>query len=254
MDLAQVIEGGAGEPALAFSIDGGGGAGPILARPGFDFDEGEAIVVAHDEIDFAVWGAEIGGEEFESGLFQKSAGGLFAEFAAAEMFRGWGPVKEARSLDQSGMGEQLGLRGFERGKAASVDGAGTEALEGLEMFRGAIALVRGETVGRIEFVELEHQTVAGDFGDDACGGDRVTEGVALDHCCLGAVEPRRAGRPSRRMCCGGGIQGVEARRMASWVARRMLMASMVGRRGCDLPGSSGFAVKAAKKHSRVRRG
>lgn len=32
----------------------------------FDFDEDEAIVVAADEVDFAVATAEVGGEEVES--------------------------------------------------------------------------------------------------------------------------------------------------------------------------------------------
>jgi hypothetical protein len=54
------------------------------------------------------------------------------------------------------MGEQLGLSEFEWGKAASVNGAGAEALEGLEMFRGAIALMEGEAIAWVSLFELEH--------------------------------------------------------------------------------------------------
>jgi hypothetical protein len=107
------------------------------------------------------------------------------------------------------MGEQLDLLGFEGGKAAPMDGRGTEALEGIEMFRGGVTLVQGESVARIKLVELDHQTVAGDFGEDARGGDRGTEGVALDHCGLGAVEQRR-GESVEEDMLRRGIQSVKS--------------------------------------------
>jgi hypothetical protein len=106
------------------------------------------------------------------------------------------------------MGEQLRLGGFERGKASSVDGAGAEAVDGLEMFRGAIALVEGESITRVHLFELEHQTVAGDLGDDARGGDRVTERVALDHGRLGTGEPWDREAVDQDVLSGGN-QGVE---------------------------------------------
>lgn len=106
------------------------------------------------------------------------------------------------------MGEQLDLLGFEGGEAAPMNGRGAEALEGIEMFRGGVTLVQGEPVARIKLVELDHQTVAGDFGEDTRGGDRGTEGVALDHRRLGAVEQRRWESVEEDVL-GGWNQGVE---------------------------------------------
>ena len=96
LDSAQVIERGAGESSLTFAIDGFRRSCPVLVRTGFDFDEGEAIMVADDQIDFAVAGAKVGGEEFQSVLFEVGAGGLFTELAAAEMDRSGFPVKECQ--------------------------------------------------------------------------------------------------------------------------------------------------------------
>ena len=106
------------------------------------------------------------------------------------------------------MGEQLRLDEFERGKASSMNGAGAEAVEGLEMFRGAIALMEGESITRVHLFKLEHQTVTGDLGDDARGGDRVTEGIALDHGRLGTGEPWDREAVDQDVL-GGGNQGVE---------------------------------------------
>ncbi len=47
----------------------------------------QAVLVAHDQIDFPTLGAEIGSEEFEALALELSFGGALAEFAVAEMQR-----------------------------------------------------------------------------------------------------------------------------------------------------------------------
>ena len=48
------------------------------------------------------------------------------------------------------------------------------------MFAHTITFVAGEAILRILRVEFDHEAVAGDFGDDAGGGDGNAKGVAAD--------------------------------------------------------------------------
>ncbi len=48
------------------------------------------------------------------------------------------------------------------------------------MFGGSVALVLGESVLRVPAVELTHQAIAVDLGDDRSGGDRQAERIAVE--------------------------------------------------------------------------
>ena len=52
--------------------------------------------------------------------------------------------------------------------------------EGFKVLAHSIAFVPGEAILRILRVEFDHDAVAGDFGDDAGGGDGDAERVAAD--------------------------------------------------------------------------
>jgi hypothetical protein len=88
LNLAEVIQRGAGEPALALEIDRGCGPGPLLVGAGFDFDKGEAIVIEDDQVDFAMRRSEVGGEEAQALALEVSARLALTELTAAEVF--WG--------------------------------------------------------------------------------------------------------------------------------------------------------------------
>ena len=48
------------------------------------------------------------------------------------------------------------------------------------MFADSITFVAGKAILRVGGVEVHHESVAGDFGDDAGGGDAQAQGVAGD--------------------------------------------------------------------------
>ncbi len=48
------------------------------------------------------------------------------------------------------------------------------------MRSGAVAFVFCESVGGIFFIECQHEPVAGDFGNHACGCNAETEAIAAD--------------------------------------------------------------------------
>lgn len=50
------------------------------------------------------------------------------------------------------------------------------------MFAHTIAFVAGEAILRILCIQLAHQTISGDFGNDACRGDAQAQPVAADQC------------------------------------------------------------------------
>jgi len=74
------------------------------------------------------------------------------------------------------------------GEAAAVGGAGAVPVEGFEVGAGAVAFVAGEAVLGIGLVQFGHDAVAGDFGEDAGGGDGEAAGVAFDLILSGAGE------------------------------------------------------------------
>jgi len=53
-------------------------------------------------------------------------------------------------------------------------------LQSLEVEGGAVAFVACEFVAGVEAVHFDHDAVAGDLGEDACGGDAVAGLVAAD--------------------------------------------------------------------------
>ena len=58
--------------------------------------------------------------------------------------------------------------------------------EGSAVLGRGVALVRGEAVLGVEEVEVAHEGVAVNFGDDGGGGDGEAEGVAVEEAGLGA--------------------------------------------------------------------
>jgi len=65
-------------------------------------------------------------------------------------------------------------------------GQGPEGGEGSAVFGSGVALVRGEAVAGVGGVELAHEAVAMDLGDDGRGGDGEGEGVAVEEAGLAA--------------------------------------------------------------------
>jgi hypothetical protein len=86
-EAAEVIERSLGEQPAFARVHGGGGAGPVLGGAGLDLDEDEAVGVAEDEVGFAAFGAEVGGEVLEAGLLEIFFGGALAQGAAPQIFR-----------------------------------------------------------------------------------------------------------------------------------------------------------------------
>ena len=81
-EAAEIVQSGLGEEATFAGIDEGGGAGPFLGGTGFYFNKDEAVGVAEDEVYFAAFGIEIGGEIFEAGLLEVLFGSALAQGAA----------------------------------------------------------------------------------------------------------------------------------------------------------------------------
>lgn len=69
-----------------------------------------------------------------------------------------------------------------------MEGGGSEAGEGLEVFGGGVALMAGEAVAGEVVVGAEGPFIAGGFGEDGGGGDGGDLGVALDDGILGQGE------------------------------------------------------------------
>jgi hypothetical protein len=85
-------------------------------------------------------------------------------------------------------GEQLGLRESQGRERATMREAGAEATQGIEMLRGGVTLVDGETVAGVELVQLGHEAISQDLGDDAGGGNGETSTVTLDDSGLGELQ------------------------------------------------------------------
>ncbi len=53
-----------------------------------------------------------------------------------------------------------------------MEWGGAEQVEGAAMLSGGVSLVRGKAVAGVRFVELVHEAISMDLGDDRCGGYR----------------------------------------------------------------------------------
>lgn len=72
-------------------------------------------------------------------------------------------------------------------------GSGAVEVESLIVFGGRVAFVAGESILGVLVVVLMKNFVAGDFGDDAGGGDGKAAGIAFDEGTL-ALGPPRLGK------------------------------------------------------------
>ncbi len=82
---AKVVERGTSQALASLAIDGGGGTRPCLGRTRLHLDEDKTVVIAEDEVNFAAWGTEVGGEEFEAIAAKVPSRGALAQFAVAEV-------------------------------------------------------------------------------------------------------------------------------------------------------------------------
>ncbi len=80
----------------------------------------------------------------------------------------------------------VGVGGGYGGEGLAMECAGSMLGESLSVLGGGIALVGGEAVLGVEQVELAHEGIAVDFGDDGGGRDGEREGVAVIEAGLGA--------------------------------------------------------------------
>ncbi len=70
-----------------------------------------------------------------------------------------------------GVGVEAGIGGGDGGEGAAVERAGAVFGEGAAVLGGCVAFVGGESVDGVQEVELAHEGVAVDLGDDGGGGD-----------------------------------------------------------------------------------
>lgn len=89
-----------------------------------------------------------------------------------------------RDLEQG----ELGVA--DRREAGAVQGARAELGEGFEVLGRAVSFVTGESIVWVLPVEVLHELVAGDLGEDTGGGDAEAEGVAVDDGGVGETEVR----------------------------------------------------------------
>src|SRR5271170_7376851 len=73
-----------------------------------------------------------------------------------------------------------------RAKALAMERAWPEPLQSVEVLRGSVAFMRGETVAGIFAVEFAHAQVAIDFGDHRGGRDGDAERVSVNDAGLSA--------------------------------------------------------------------
>ena len=69
-----------------------------------------------------------------------------------------------------------------------MGGAGAVFVKGFEVGAGSIAFMLGETVLGVLLIEVDHDAVAGDFGEDAGGGDGEAAGISFNFVLGGAGE------------------------------------------------------------------
>ena len=131
--------------------------------------------------------------------------------------------------------------------ALTVQRRGAKAIERVQMFRRAVALVARQSVAGINRVEFHHQPVAKHLGQHTRRGDRLTSRVALDYGLLRAwpidgvapVDEQIVGQQVIRRAASCST----AMRIASNDARRILMRSMVS--------TSTAAMAHAWAHARI---
>ena len=63
-----------------------------------------------------------------------------------------------------------------------MDGASTQGLECFEMNRSTVTFVCSKSVPGPTLIKLEHQIVAGDFGDDRASSNSGAAAVATNDC------------------------------------------------------------------------
>ena len=187
-----------GESSLALA------GGVVLPR--FDLDEGEAIIIAKDQVNFAAFRAEIGREKFQSRPLQMFFGRVLAQLAASQVLRlsfagkpglqlfqqihaivlvpvlvlGFIPsITRTRTGRNSMSSKQFALGCFQRREAAPMNRARAVRGDGRQMLRRAVPFVPGKSVFRPLPVEFEHQPVARHLRQHARGGDGITPRVTL---------------------------------------------------------------------------
>ena len=103
---------------------------------------------------------------------------------------------------------QFGLHRPERRETAAMDRSGTTFLDCGVMLRRGISFVLGKAVTRVKLVQLPHDVVAGDLGQDTGRGDRVTFAIALNQRCMRVRQPADS-KPINQRMLGLGLQLVE---------------------------------------------
>src|SRR5262249_21756008 len=84
---------------------------------------------------------------------------------------------------------EFAFDGAEGRETTAMDGAGAKGVDGGQMLGSWIAFVLGETVARILLLVIAHQAIAGDFCEDAGGGNGIALAVALHKRRLSICQP-----------------------------------------------------------------
>ena len=106
-----------------------------------------------------------------------------------------------------------------------MDGTGAVPDDGGQVLGCGVALVLRKAIVGVEPVELPHHPVAGHFGQDAGGGDRVTPAVALGQGGVRTAQPFDSQAIDERVLRPGSSRS-KARLIARQAAWRMLMRSI----------------------------
>ena len=89
----------------------------------------------------------------------------------------------------------------------------------------SVTFVLAETILRELRAKVTHDPVARDLRDNACRGDAQADAIAIDNCRLRKWKGI-TGKPSIKTWSGGSSNASIARRIARWLARRMLIRSI----------------------------
>src|SRR5262249_12424257 len=107
----------------------------------------------------------------------------------------------------------------------AMDRARAEFMELQKMQFRSVTFVLAEAILRELLAKVTHDPVTCHLGDDACRGNTQTDAVAINNCRLWRGNGI-TGRPSIKTWSGGSNNASIARRIARWLARRMLIRSI----------------------------
>ena len=207
---AQPGQTAARNPFLLVAINRFERPAEIFPRPRFHLDENQGVAVAADNVDLAAGAsAKITIENFVAVPPQKPAGQFLPARAKPKM-RGTRRRKPAAPPVRK-IGDES-----DRARVHAV----------YQMQFGAVAFVLAEAIFGKARAEVAHNRVARDLRDHARGGDAEAVAIAIDDRGLRQGERENGKAVDEDMIGLKSPEPASAMRIASWVARRILIRSI----------------------------